>query len=127
MINPLCPHCQTKASEHEDNLCLIHWLNDIAGKTITFFTPIAWAYAGPLLEEMKEDDSTIGIVLTSVSDSESDYTLSIATEEGDITSSNCKLPLTICRAYLIWKANTDSASVGDIAKTITAKDRRGIA
>lgn len=130
MVDPLCPHCKTPASKHEDNQCLDAWLDrtkfganhETLGHTLekqnddrhAWFDGklqlryvldfASWAHAGPLLEEMLKDSPTFVRTVNG---------LSINNRGFEIGPRNTwtwisffpSFTLAICRAYLIWKAN----------------------
>ncbi len=128
VVDPQCPYCQTKASEHEDNECLRFWiashlppedglvLKVAFGSNLIWFVKETgasvacedrnftdWQHAGPLLEEMKGciDHDGCGPGRGWGCHCGND-------ESGEAVFVNAPSPThAICRAWLIWKASSD--------------------
>ena len=108
MKDPLCPYCrQAKASEHEDTLCLSKWVFNEPGfkEHCHGFWATEWKHAGPLLEEMIPDIN--GVVLMSGL-KVPQYAILFYNEVGSEVRAKT-FTLCICRSYLIWKANKETA------------------
>ena len=133
MKDPKCPHCDTPASEHEDNQCFDAWLDYVKhgprqetwgheikkppkdryawfdGKLqIRYVYDFSdWQNSGPLLEEMMEDINKVvfmrGLVVPQ-------YAIRFYSDIGNEVRAETFTHV-ICRAFLVWnwKANQNDS------------------